>query len=326
MKKILVTGAGGFIGHRLVRLLLESGYRVNCFLRYTSSASMGLLETLPEDMKSSIAPFYGDIRNPEMVKKAMKGCDTVFHLAALIGIPYSYECPSDVVSVNTGGTLNVLNAALETGARVVTTSTSEVYGSARDVPITETHPLNAQSPYAASKTGGDQLTLSYHAAFGLPAVVCRPFNTYGPGQSQRAVIPSILAQALFAGEVEIGSTTPTRDFVFVDDTARAFIALAKSPEATGRTVHFGTGREISIGDLARLAIAAAGREGIPIRSEDPSRVRPPSSEVSRLVASSELARRLTGWEPRISLEEGLEITAEWIRSHPSHYRLRGYRI
>lgn len=326
MRKILVTGAGGFIGHRLVRLLLESGYRVNCFLRYTSSSSMGLLETLPEGMKKSITPFFGDIRNPEMVKKAMKDCDTVFHLAALIGIPYSYECPSDVVSVNTGGTLNVLNAALETGARVVITSTSEVYGSARDVPITESHPLNAQSPYAASKTGGDQLALSYHAAFGLPAVVCRPFNTYGPGQSQRAVIPSILAQALFAGEVEIGSSTPTRDFIFVDDTAGAFIALANCPEATGKTVHFGTGREISMGDLARLAVRAAGREGIPLRSEAPSRVRPPSSEVSRLVASSELARRLTGWEPRISLEEGLEITAEWIRSHPSHYTLRGYRI
>lgn len=326
MKKVLVTGAGGFIGHRLVRTLLESGFMVNCFLRYTSSSSMGLLETLPEEMKRSINCFYGDIRNPEIVRKAMEDCDTVFHLAALIGIPYSYQCPSDVVSVNIGGTLNVLNSALETGAQVVSTSTSEVYGSAMVVPMTESHPLNAQSPYAASKTGADQLTMSYHAAFGLPAVVCRPFNTFGPGQSQRAVIPSILAQALFADEVVIGSTFPTRDFTFVDDTAAAFIAIAESSKTTGRVVHFGTGREISIGDLAKLAAKAAHREGITIRASDPSRVRPGSSEVTRLVASSELALELTGWKPRVSLEEGLEITADWIKTHPSHYRLRGYRV
>jgi len=326
VKKVLVTGAGGFIGHRLVWSLLESGCEVNCFLRYTSTTSIGLLEYLPEHLKKSVNLFYGDIRNPEMVKAAMQNSDTVFHLAALIGIPYSYACPSDVVSVNVGGTLNVLNAARETGAKVMITSTSEVYGTAREIPITEAHPLNAQSPYAASKTGADQLALSYHSTYGLPVVLCRPFNTYGPGQSQRAVIPTIIAQALFSDRVEIGSPDPTRDFTFVDDTVAGFLALASCPAATGQTVQFGSSFEISIGNLAKLAVSACGRDGIEIIHSAPARIRPEASEVGRLLASSELVEKLTGWQPKISLTDGLKLTADWIRDHPSLYRLRGYSV
>ncbi len=326
MKKVLVTGAGGFIGHRLVNSLVQAGIEVNCYLRYTSTASAGLIQLLPESVRKSVTLFFGDIREPEMLKKAIAGCDTVFHLAALIGIPYSYACPSDVVSVNIGGTLNVLNAARETGAKVIITSTSEVYGSAREVPITEKHSLNAQSPYAASKTGADQLALSYHATFELPVVICRPFNTYGPGQSQRAIIPTILAQALFTDRVEIGSPEPRRDFTFVDDTAAGFIALADSPAAVGQTVQFGTGEEISIGKLAELAVRIAGRDDIDIHTSVPQRKRPPESEVNRLLASYELARKLTGWQPQVKLAEGLSTTADWIRSHPSLYRPGEYRI
>lgn len=326
LKKALVTGAGGFIGHHLVHALIKAGIEVTCLLRYTSTASPGLLDYLPESTRNSYTPVFGDIRNPEILKIAMKGCDTVFNLAALIGIPYSYACPSDVVSVNIGGTLNVLNTARETGAKVIITSTSEVYGSAVEIPITETHPLNAQSPYAASKTGADQLALSYHATYGLPVAICRPFNTYGPGQSQRAIIPAILAQALFSDKVEIGSPEPTRDFMFVDDTVSGFIALARCPEAIGRVIQFGTGREISIGKLVKMAISAAGRDDIRIISSAPQRRRPEASEVMRLVASTSLASQLTGWKPEVPLEKGLALTAGWIREHPSLYEVRGYSV
>ncbi len=326
MKKVLVTGAGGFIGHRLVHALINEGVEVTCLLRYTSTASRGLLDHLPESMRNSFEPVFGDIRNPEILKIAMKGCDTVFNLAALIGIPYSYVCPSDVISVNIGGTLNVLNTARETGAKVIITSTSEVYGSAKEVPITESHPLNAQSPYAASKTGADQLALSYHSTFGLPVTICRPFNTYGPGQSQRAIIPTILAQAIFSDKVEFGSPEPTRDFTFVDDTAAGFVALAKCPEAIGRTVQLGTGREISIGELVKMAIASIGKSDIRVISSEPQRKRPEASEVMRLVASNDLALQLTGWKPEVPLEKGLELMAQWIVEHPSLYRIRGFAV
>jgi dTDP-glucose 4,6-dehydratase len=323
VKKALVTGSGGFIGHHLVRTLIETGTEVVCFLRYTSSASRGLLDYLPESMRNAYRPVFGDIRDPEILKIALEGCDTIFHLAALIGIPYSYICPSDVMSVNLGGTLNVLTAAEKTGAKVVVTSTSEVYGSAVDVPISENHPLNAQSPYAASKTAADQLALSFHAAYGLPVSICRPFNTYGPGQSQRAVIPSILTQAIFSNRVELGSLEPSRDFIYVSDTVAGFLALANCPEAIGRIVQFGTGREVTIEQLASMAVRAADRDGVEVISSG-ERKRPVASEVMRLVASNDLAHRLTGWKPLVPLEEGLVLTAAWIEAHPSLYRQRGY--
>lgn len=324
MKKVLVTGAGGFIGHHLVRLLLERGVETACFLRYTSTSSPGLLSTLPKHLADGVSHLYGDIRDSDAVRKAAAGCDTIFHLAALIGIPYSFRSPRDVVSVNVGGTLNVLEAALETGARVLVTSTSEVYGTATRVPITEEHGLHAQSPYAASKTAGDQLALSYHCAYGLPVTVCRPFNTYGPGQSQRAVIPTIITQALRGGTcIELGSTDPTRDLLFVTDTASGFVELSHCPEATGMVVQLGTGSEISIGDLAGIILRMLGREDIEIRTTQ-ERKRPAGGEVMRLVASAALAERLTGWKPVVSLEEGLRITAEWIGNHPDLYPLRGY--
>lgn len=326
MKKALVTGAGGFIGHHLVRLLLEQGVETACFLRYTSTSSPGLLSTLPKHLAGGISHFYGDIRDPDAVRKAAAGCDTMFHLAALIGIPYSFRSPRDVVSVNVGGTLNVLEAALETGSRVIVTSTSEVYGTAVSTPITEEHGLHAQSPYAASKTAGDQLAISYHCAYGLPVTVCRPFNTYGPGQSQRAVVPAIITQALWGGKcIELGSTDTTRDLLFVTDTASGFVALARCPEATGRVVQLGTGSEISIGDLAGTILRLLGREDIGIRTTE-ERKRPAGGEVMRLVASAALAERLAGWKPSVSLEDGLRITIEWIESHPELHPLRGYMI
>jgi len=324
VKKALVTGAGGFIGHHLVRQLLERGVETACFLRYTSTSSPGLLSTLPKHLSEGISHFYGDIRDPDAVRKSAEGCDTIFHLAALIGIPYSFRSPGDVVSVNVGGTLNVLEAARETGARVLVTSTSEVYGTAGSVPITEEHALRAQSPYAASKTAGDQLAISYHCAYDIPVTVCRPFNTYGPGQSQRAVVPTIITQVLRGGTcIELGSTNTTRDFLFVTDTASGFVALSQCPEAVGRVVQLGTGFEISISDLAGLILRILGREDIEVRTTE-KRKRPRGGEVMRLAASAALAERLTGWKPLVSLEEGLRVTAEWIGDHPDLYPLRGY--
>ena len=323
MKRVLVTGAGGFIGHHLVRTLLEYGVETVAFLRYTSTSSPGLLSFLPKELTKGIRYVYGDIRDPDAVKKAASGCDTIFHLAALIGIPYSYDNPRDVVSVNVGGTLNVLETARESGARLIITSTSEVYGTAIDVPITENHRINAQSPYAASKTGADQLALSYHAVYGLPVTVCRPFNTYGPGQSQRAVIPTIINQANRSSRIELGSTTPRRDFLFVQDTVAGFLALAKCSTIGGKAIQLGTGRDISIGDLARFILEIMGKGHLEIHSSD-DRKRPENSEVMRLIASSELARELTGWKPKHTLEEGLRLTIEWVINHPEIYPLRGY--
>ncbi len=325
MKKVLVTGAGGFIGHHLTRLLLQRGVETVCFLRYTSGSSPGLLSTLPEHLVGGLNTVYGDIRDSDAVRRAAAGCDTLFHLAAHIGIPFSYISPRDVISVNVGGTLNILETARETGARVVVTSSSEVYGTALETPITESHRLHAQSPYAASKTAGDQLALSYHCAFGLPVTICRPFNTYGPGQSQRAVIPTIINQAMKSSRIELGSTEPTRDLLFVEDTVRGFAALAECPAAAGEAVQLGTGTEISIGDLARLVLRILNREDMEVRCS-PERTRPDRSEVMRLVASPALAEKLTGWKPEVPLEEGLRITAEWIRRHPELYPLRGYEV
>lgn len=327
IRRALVTGAGGFIGHNLVRRLIDEGVEVAAFLRYTSSGHHGLLELLPARYHGAYEPFLGDIREADALRRAMRGCDAVFHLAALIGIPYSYVSPADTVAVNVGGTLNVLQAVREMDPPpvVVVTSTSEVYGTAQTVPITEQHPLNAQSPYAASKTGADQIALSYHRSFGLPVIVCRPFNTFGPGQSQRAVIPTIILQAMSSDHVELGAVSPTRDLNYVENTVDGYLALVASAAAVGRTVQLGSGREISIGDLAGLILKLMGREDLPLRTSE-ERVRPAASEVERLIASYDLARELVGWQPRVSLEEGLTRTIGWITEHREFYRLRGYAI
>lgn len=326
-RKALVTGAGGFIGHHLVRRLLDAGWDVSAFLRYTSQGSHGLLELLPAQYLSAYRPIHGDLRDCDAVRNAVAHCDVVFHLGALIGIPYSYEHPREVMEVNVGGTLNVLNAALarETPPKVIVTSTSEVYGTAQVVPITESHPLSAQSPYAATKIAADQLALSYYSSFDLPVSVCRPFNTFGPGQSERAIIPVIVLKVLRGGHLELGSLTPTRDLNYVDNTVDAFLRMAESDQAIGRVIHFASNQEISIGDLAHRILDAMGQSGTEIVSVA-ERIRPEGSEVRQLIGSYDLARELLGWEPRVGLEEGLTRTIRWIREHIGYYRLRGYAI
>lgn len=323
LMKALVTGAGGFIGHHLAKVLAARGFQVRCFVRYTSTGGIGLLSNLPGDVLASCEVVRGDLRDPGAVADAVRGCDAVFHLGAHISIPFSYLCPADVVSVNVGGTVNVLEAARRSGCTVVVTSTSEVYGTARQVPMTEEHPLSAQSPYAASKTAADQIALSYHRSFGMPVVVCRPFNTYGPGQSRRAVIPTVISQALESDVIELGSTDTTRDFVFVSDTAEG-LAAALRPEAVGHVVHLGTGRETGVAELVEMVGGILGRK-LAVRVS-PERIRPAGSEVMRLVADPSRARELLGWQARIPLAEGLAATVEWMRSHPEHGAVRGYAL
>jgi NAD dependent epimerase/dehydratase len=323
----LVTGAGGFVGHHLVRRLVDDGWNVVAFVRYTSSGSRGLLETLPATYEDAYRPFFGDLRDADAVRAAMLGCEYVFHLGALIGIPYSYLHPREVFEVNTGGTFNVLQAALETKTcrRIVVTSTSEVYGTAQTTAISESHPLSAQSPYAASKIAGDQFALSFHRSFDLPVTICRPFNTFGPGQSARAIVPTIVLQALAGRTIELGSLTATRDLNYVDNTVDAFVALAAAEGAVGRDCHFGSGRETSVHELARMILSILGRPEMAIVSTS-NRLRPEKSEVHRLLACCDRARELTGWRPRITLEEGLQRTIEWIRAHEDLYRVDEYAV
>lgn len=324
-KRVLVTGAGGFIGSHLCEALVVAGARVRAFVRYNSRGDRGLLELLPREVQAEIEFFAGDLKDSDAVRRAMQGCQVVFHLGALIGIPYSYVNPLDYVQTNVVGTANVLNAARDLGVeRVVHTSTSEVYGTARYVPIDEGHPLQAQSPYAASKIGADQLALSYHRSFGLPVAILRPFNTFGPRQSARAVIPTIITQALTQNEVRLGSLHPTRDLLYVKDTVAGFLAIAGADEAVGEVINIGTGREISIGELAEKIVAMIGRP-VPVRT-DPARVRPERSEVERLVCDASKARRLLGWEPRYTLEAGLQETIAWMREHKERYRAHEYNI
>lgn len=314
-KRILVTGADGFIGSHLVERLLARGLSVRPFVQYNSFATWGWLDSLPADVRRDLDVFAGDIRDPHGVRTAMTGCDVVLHLAALIAIPYSYHSPDTYVDTNIKGTLNVVQAARDLGVqRVVHTSTSEVYGTARFVPITEAHPLQGQSPYSASKIGADQIALSFHASFGTPVTVIRPFNTYGPRQSARAVIPTVISQIMAGSrEVRLGATHPTRDFTFVTDTARAFEALAECDAAVGQVVNAGSGFEISIGDTARLIIESMGRD-IAIVSEE-QRLRPDGSEVERLWADSGLMERLTRWTPAYGggegFKRGLSETIAW---------------
>lgn len=315
MKKILVTGADGFIGSHLTEFLVAQGYDVRAFVYYNSFNSWGWLDTAPKDILSNLDVFPGDIRDPHGVKKAMEGCDTVLHLAALIAIPFSYHSPDAYVDTNIRGTLNILQAARELCVRrVVHTSTSEVYGTALTVPITEEHPLQGQSPYSATKIGADQLALSFQRSFSLPVAIARPFNTYGPRQSARAVIPTIITQ-LAAGqrEIKLGSISPTRDLNYVEDTVRGFHRMALADGIEGEVINLGSGYEISVGDLA-LTIGRLMNRPFEIKT-DSQRLRPEKSEVERLLASNEKAARLLGWKPAYGgmdgLERGLQKTIDW---------------
>ncbi|HEU5131913.1 MAG TPA: SDR family NAD(P)-dependent oxidoreductase [Pyrinomonadaceae bacterium] len=322
-KKVLVTGAGGFIGSHLTERLVELGAKTRAFVRYSSTGSWGWLDQSP--LKNDVEVVLGDIRDQDTVTHALAGVDIVFHLAALIAIPYSYQAPLSYVRTNVEGTLNVLQAAQRTEAEmVVHTSTSEVYGTARTVPIDENHPLQGQSPYSASKIGADKIAESFHLSFGLPVVTVRPFNTFGPRQSARAVIPTIITQALNSSEIRLGNLEPTRDLNFVADTVEGFIKAAETPKAIGETINLGSGREISIRDLAALILKLMNRD-MPIALEG-ARVRPENSEVDRLCADSRKGQSILGWTPKYSLEDGLTATIEWIRENSERYRTGIYVV
>lgn len=327
-KRVLVTGADGFIGSHLTEALLVRGAQVTAFCYYNSFDSRGWLDSVPEAIAGEIDFFMGDIRDAHGVRTALDGVDAVFHLAALIGIPFSYNSPDSYIDTNVHGTLNVLQAARELELeRVVVTSTSEVYGTARYAPIDEGHPLQGQSPYSASKIGADKIAESFYRSFGLPVVTARPFNTYGPRQSARAVIPTIITQLLAgAAEIRLGALHPTRDLNYVTDTCAGFIALAECDEAVGREVNIGSGQEISIGDLAHKLIEFVGARAV-IAADD-MRLRPEKSEVERLLAANDLIRELTGWSPSVSLDQGLERTIEWFRddANRSRYRWDSYSV
>ncbi len=322
--RVLITGAGGFIGSHVAEAFVRAGASVRAFVRYTSRGDDGMLSASPRELRASMEVVRGDLRDGEAVRKAVQGVEAVLHLGALIAIPYSYVHPREVVDTNVLGTLNVLEAARDTGARVVNTSTSEVYGTARTVPITEDHPLQGQSPYSASKIGADKVAESFHLAFGLPVVTLRPFNTFGPRQSARAVIPTILCQALVRDRIVLGALHPVRDFTYVEDTAAAFVAAVERDEAVGKVVHLGTGRAVSVGDLVGLIGGVLGKK-LEVAA-DPARVRPEKSEVERLLSDPSRARALLGWEAKVPLEEGIRRTAEWIRAHPERYRDTEYAI
>ena len=326
MKKILVTGSDGFIGSHLVESLLEEGYEVKAFVLYNSFNTWGWLDTLPKEKRDQIEIFQGDIRDPHGVKEAMKGVDAVFHLAALIAIPFSYYSPDTYVDTNIKGTLNVLQAARDLGTeRVLVTSTSEVYGTAQYVPIDELHPFQGQSPYSATKIGADRLAESFYRSFGLPVSIVRPFNTFGPRQSARAVIPTIITQ-LLAGKLEIklGSLTPTRDFNYVKDTARGFIEIYKSGQTIGQEINIATQKEISIGQLAEELIRQINPGARIICDE--IRLRPENSEVNRLLGSNQKIRQLTAWEPRYTFEQGLEETIEFLRNNMKNFKVDIYNL
>lgn len=326
MKKAFVSGADGFIGSHLTHGLITAGFQVRSFLCYNSFGSWGWLEDAKSSPSQGLTVFSGDIRDPHGIQKAIEGCDLVLHLAALIGIPYSYHSPNTYVDTNIKGTLNILQAARDLGVkRVIHTSTSEVYGTPQTVPIREDHPLQGQSPYSATKIGADQLALSFYHSFGLPVTILRPFNTYGPRQSARAVIPTIITQILKGKrEIQLGSIHPTRDLVFVEDTVDGFLKALEAPNIAGEVIHLGTGHEISIGDLANL-IAELMEVKIRVR-EDAQRVRPKGSEVERLVADASKAKKLLGWEPKYAgregLKKGLLKTIEWFRKPENlrHYQ------
>jgi NAD dependent epimerase/dehydratase len=322
-KRVLVTGAGGFIGSHLVERLVELGASVRALIHYNALGSWGWLDYSPH--RERIEVIMGDLTDRDLVFQAARNVEIVFHLGALIAIPYSYQAPSSYVRTNIEGTLNILLAARDLKvARLVHTSTSEVYGTARYVPIDENHPLQGQSPYSATKIAADKLAEAFHCSYGVPVVIVRPFNTYGPRQSTRAVIPTIISQCLNGDTIRLGHLHPTRDLNYVSDTVEGFIRAATADNVLGQTINLGSGREISIGNLALLIARLLGKQVQIITDE--RRRRPEKSEVERLLADNSKAKRLLGWEPRVSLEEGLLRTIDWMREHRRRYRLDNHSI
>jgi NAD dependent epimerase/dehydratase len=317
--KVLVTGAGGFIGSHLCEDLVAAGALVRALVKYNSAQSHGLLESLPPETYHSIEVIAGDVCDPYLTEKAVSGCQLVFHLAALIGIPYSYHAPKSYVDTNVSGTLNVLQACLATGVeRVVHTSTSEVYGTARYTPIDEDHPLQGQSPYSATKIAADKLAESYYLSFGLPVVTMRPFNCFGPGQSARAFIPAMISQLLREEKVHCGSLTPFRDYTYVKDTTAGFVACGCTPGIEGLTINVGSGKKISMGDLLSRIMNRMGTSKEIVQS--PQRVRPDASEVMELICDNRRALELLGWTPGFSLDEGLDKAIEFVRRNIKAYK------
>ncbi|WP_407313722.1 SDR family NAD(P)-dependent oxidoreductase [Desulfosporosinus sp. SB140] len=324
-KQVLVTGAGGFIGSHLTEALVKAGAKVRVFIRYNSRDGRGNLEDLDPQVLSEVEIVAGDLRDADVIERSVKGCNTIFHLGALVGIPYSYKNPREVVETNIMGTFNILTAARDLGVdRVVHTSTSEVYGSARYVPIDEEHPLQGQSPYSASKIGADKLAESFYASYNLPVATVRPFNCYGPRQSARAVIPTLITQALAREEIRLGNTETLRDFTFVSDTVNGFIKAAQKQAAVGKVINVGSGQEISIGELAQVIIKSLQSTAKIVVDE--SRVRPSRSEVNRLLADNRLAKETLEWEPQVPLEEGVKRTMAWIATHLDRFQIGKYQI
>jgi NAD dependent epimerase/dehydratase len=324
-KSVLVTGAGGFIGSHLVERLVELGARVRALIRYNSRNDWGLLELLPAGVKSEIEVVPGDLTDPHSTTRLVQGREIIFHLAALIGIPYSYIAPAHYVATNCGGTVNLLEAARQHGVeRFIHTSTSETYGTAQYTPIDEAHPLRGQSPYAASKIGADKLAESYYLSFGVPVVIVRPFNTYGPRQSARAIIPTIVSQGLSGNVIRLGRLTPIRDLTFVTDTVEGFIEAAECPQAVGELFNIGSGKGITIGELAQKIIKLVGGDQEIIAEDE--RLRPDASEVMELICNYGKAQKVLGWEPGVSLEEGLGRTIDYIRDHLHLYKPQLYNV
>jgi NAD dependent epimerase/dehydratase len=324
-RRVLITGAGGFIGSHLAEALVERGANVRAFVHYNSRGGLGNLIYAVPSVLRAIEVVAGDLCDPEVVRRATVAVDAVFHLGALIAIPYSYRNPRSVVKTNVIGTLNVLEAArAESVRRIIHASTSEVYGTARYTPMDEAHPLHGQSPYAASKIGAEALVEAFHRSFGLPVVTIRPFNTYGPRQSARAVIPTIIIQALRGDAVKLGSLTPKRDFTFVDDTVRGFVQAAETNDLFGEALNLGNGEAVSIAELVRYVLIETGRQ--PHIVLDPQRIRPERSEVMELVASNRKAAQLLDWRPRVPLAEGLALTVAWIREHLEGYSFDDYSV
>lgn len=325
-KKVLVTGSDGFIGSHLVEALIDHGCKVKAFCYYNSFNSWGWIDDLPKEKVEKLEIFMGDVRDPYGVRTAIKDMEVVFHLAALIGIPYSYHSPENYVETNIKGTLNILQAARDLGVKkLLVTSTSEVYGTARYVPIDEKHPKQPQSPYSATKIGADAIADSFYRSFNLPVAIVRPFNTFGPRQSARAIIPTIISQALSGKKViKLGNLTPTRDLLFVKDTAQAFIKIAESDQTVGQEINIATGSEIAMGDLAKKIISLTGsKASVEVEKE---RFRPNKSEVERLLGNSELIRALTDWKPRYALEAGLKETIAWLKQNLNKYKVDIYNV
>ena len=324
-KRVLVTGAGGCIGSHLTETLLTHGAQVRAFIRYTSRNDPGLLSLVPAELTGGLEIVAGDLRDPQAVRGAVEGCEMVFHLGALISIPYSYHHPYEVAETNLMGTLNVLMACREKGvARLIHTSSSEVYGTARYAPIDEAHPLQGQSPYSASKIGADKLAESFYCSYNLPVVTVRPFNTFGPRQSARAVIPTIITQALVQNAIRLGNLDTRRDFTYVSDTVYGFLRAAETPGIEGTALNLGTGEAIRIGDVANRIARKLDR---PVEIViDPTRLRPEKSEVLHLLSDNRRARDVIGWSPQVSLDEGLDLTIDWIRHNLDRYKVGRYEF